>query len=327
MIWDYRVEPAMVSDTGEYAGYVELMGRVALKRLLNLYSAEGTGLSIKEAISNKHGVSAVTAGQPITYINKPQISPYINSTAYQQGGTWLEWLEGNQAESGVYPGYSNMYEVATIYARIIPADHGIVAPKANTPQIWKFQVVNEQVLIYARPEISPHDRLPIMLGQAMEDGLSYQTRNVRISGAKRAINDRGIYDANLIDEDDINSTVPAAKIPARNLKMGKTLKDAYMPIPFQDGSSVGAMQDLQQTLQMSNMLFGINPFKQGQTVKGNRTLGEFQTIDNGAGSRTRLIALMVEMHIMMPLKDIIKLNIIANKERIRTYTPQSLRIS
>jgi len=332
LIWDYRVEPSRVADDGEYAGYVELLSRIALKRLLNKYSADGIGLNVKEAIKNNNGVSATTA-TPITYVDPPQVSPYINSTAYQNGGTWLEWLEGQQAATGVYPGYSNMYEVATIYARIIPSEHGIVAPKPNTPQIWRLQIINEQVLIFAQPEQTPHDRLPILLGQAIEDGLSYQTRsigeaqmpfqqagsdlyNVRISGAKRAINDRGVYDSSLIDEMDINATVPAAKIPVRNLKMGKTLKDAYMPIPFQDGSTTGAMQDLQQTMQLSNMLFGINPFKQGQTVKGNRTLGEFQTIDSSSDSRSRLVALMMEMHIFLPLKDIIKLNIINNKESI-----------
>lgn len=343
-IWDYRVAPADVSETGEYAGYVELMGRVALKRLMNKYSKQKIHMNVKLAISNKNGVSAsgrqiggdniAAAGKPITYIDKPQVSQYIDSTAYAQGGTWLEWLEGQQAAQGIYPGYSNMYEVATLYARIIPSEHGIITPEANTPQIWKLQVVNEQVLVYAAPEDTPHDRLPIQIGQAIEDGFDYQTRsigeaqmpfqraasdmyNIRISSAKRSINDRGIYDASVIDPVDINSPTPAAKIPVTNLKMGKTLKDAYMPIPFQDGSTQGAIQDLQQTLNMSNLLFGINPFRQGQPVKGNRTLGEFNSIDNGADLRSRLIALMMEMQIFMPLKDSIKLNIITNKNTIK----------
>jgi len=341
-IWDYRKLPADVADEGEYGGYVELMGRVELKRLLNKYSQDKIHMNVKQAINNNNGVSGQitngdnisAAGKPITYIDKPQISQYINSTAYAQGGTWLEWLEGQQAAQGIYPGYSNMYEVATIYARIIPKEHGIVTPSANTPQIWKLQVINEQVLIYAQPEDTPYDRLPIQFGQSIEDGFGYQTRgigeaqmpfqragsamyNIRISSAKRSINDRGIYDATLIDPIDVNSPTPAAKIPVNNLKMGKTLKDAYMPIPFQDSSTTGAMQDLQQTLNMANMLFGINPFRQGQTVKGNRTLGEFQQIDNGADLRSRMIALMMEMQIFMPLKDTIKLNIIRNKDEIR----------
>jgi len=343
-VWDYRKLPADVADEGEYVGYVELMGRVELKRLLNKYSQDRIHMNVKKAISNKAGVSGsgdtvtgdniAAAGKPITYVDKPQISQYIDSTAYAQGGTWLEWLEGQQAAQGIYPGYSNMYEVATLYARIIPSEHGIVTPEANTPQIWKLQIVNEQVLIYAQPEDTPYDRLPIQIGQSVEDGFGYQTRgigeaqipfqqagsemyNIRISSAKRSINDRGIYDATLIDPVDVNSPTPAAKIPVNNLKMGKTLKDAYMPIPFQDGSTVSAMQDLQQTLNMANMLFGINPFRQGQTVKGNRTLGEFQRIDNGADLRSRMIALMMEMQIFMPLKDIIKLNIIRNKDEIK----------
>lgn len=343
-IWDYRVAPADVAEQGEYGGYVELLGRIELKRLLNKYSEERTHLNVATAINNKAGVSGsgntmgsdniAAAGKPITYIDKPQISQYIDSTAYAQGGTWLEWLEGQQAAQGIYPGYSNMYEMATIYARIIPKEHGIKAPRENTPQVWKLQVINEQVLVFAQPETTPHDRLPVLFGQSIEDGFSYQTRsigeaqiplqragsdmyNIRISSAKRAVNDRGIYDATLIDMVDINSPTPAAKIPVKNLKMGKTLKDAYMPIPFQDGSTIGAMQDLQQTLNMANMMFGINPFRQGQTVKGNRTLGEFQNIQQGADLRSRMVALMMEVQILMPLKDSIKLNILSHKDEIR----------
>lgn len=339
-VWDYRKDPADVASDGEYAGYIELMGRIELKRLLNKYSNASTHMNVTSAIDNKAGISAAIEGDnaaasnsPLTYVNKPQVSRYVNSEAYAQGGTWLEWLEDKQAAQGLYPGYSNMYEVGTIYARIIPKEHGIAAPKANTPQIWKLQLVNEQVLIYAQPEQTPHDRLPILCGQSIEDGFGYQTRsigeaqmsfqnagsdmyNIRIASAKRSINDRGIYDENLIDSIDINSPTPAAKIPVKNLKMGKTLKDAYLPIPFQDSSTVGAMQDLQQTLNMANMMFGINPFRQGQPVKGNRTLGEFQQIDSSADRRSRLIALMMEMQIFMPLKDIIKLNIITNKDDI-----------
>jgi len=343
-IWDYRVAPADVAEQGEYGGYVELMSRIELKRLLNKYSREQTHMNVKLALNNKAGISALasgsvaegsiaSAGSPITFVDKPQVSKYVDSGAYAQGSTYLEWLEGTTQAPGLYPGYANMYEVATIYCRIIPKEHHIVVPEVNTPQIWKLQIVNEAVIIHAQPVESPYDRLPIMFGQAIEDGFSYQTRgigeaqqpfqqaasdmyNIRINSAKRSINDRGLYDANLIDPVDVNSPTPAAKIPVRNLTMGKTLNDAYKPIPFQDTSTTGAMQDLQQTIQMSNMLFGINPFRQGQTVKGNRTLGEFQQIDNSASLRSRMIALMMEMQVMMPLKDIIKLNIISHKDEI-----------
>jgi len=343
-IWDYRVAPADVAEQGEYGGYVELMSRIELKRLLNRYSRDQKHMNVKLALNNKAGISALasgsvnegsisSAGAPITYVDKPQVSKYVDSASYARGSTYLEWLEGSNQSPGLYPGYANMYEVATLYCRIIPKEHGIVVPEVNTPQIWKLQIVNENILIYAQPIESPYDRLPIMFGQAIEDGFSYQTRgigeaqqpfqqaasdmyNIRINSAKRSINDRGLYDANLIDPEDVNSPTPAAKIPVRNLTMGKTLSDAYKPIPFQDTSTTGAMQDLQQTIQMSNMLFGINPFRQGQTVKGNRTLGEFQQIDNSAGLRSRMIALMMEMQILMPLKDTIKLNIISHKEEI-----------
>jgi len=341
-IWDYRVSPADVASDGEYGGYVEMLSRVALKRLLNAYSETSDHMNVTTALSSRVGgdisnrdanANIATQGKPITYVEKPQISAYINSEAYQNGGTWLEYFGASTQLPANIPTYSNMYEVATIYARIIPSEHGIVAPRANTPQIWRLQVVNESVLIHARPEATPHDMLPTVFGQAIEDGFSYQTRGigeaqipfqtamtdlfrVRLNGSKRALNDRGLYDSDLINMADINSPVAAAKIPVRNLKLGKTLRDAYMPIPFQDGSTTSASQDMQQTLQMSNMLFGINAFKQGQPMKGNRTLGEYSDVADNADSRSRLLALMLELQIFQPLKDVIKLNIISNKDRI-----------
>jgi len=219
-----------------------------------------------------------------------------------------------------------MYEVSTIYARIIPADFDLAAPRKNSPQVWKFRLVGANVLISAHPVLSAHDELPIAVGQPIEDGLSYQTRsiaeghmafqntasnlyNTRIASSMRAINDRMLYDDTMIDPTDINSPVPAAKIPVRNITMNKTLNDAAKQIPFDSRGTDSALSDMQQTVDLSYMLQGLNPFRQGQTVKGNRSVAEFNSIINFSDLRTRLLALMLEVQIFLPIKDNLKLNL------------------
>jgi len=120
----------------------------------------------------------------------------------------------------------------------------------------------------------------------------------------------------MIDSIDMNSPVAAAKIPVRNLGLGKTLDSAAKHIPFESNATAGALLDMKQTIELSYLLHGINPFRQGQTVKGNRTMKEFDSIVAFSDLRVRMLAVMLEAQIFMPFKDILKLNILTNKDSI-----------
>lgn len=344
-IWDYRVPPADVSAKGEYAGEIELISITRLKEYLNGISEAGTNLNIKKALHSKLAglPKAMSSGLPngasfdrsYNYTNHPQISDYINSTDFERGTNWVDWLantSGSENAGSVYPPYSGMYEMVTLFARIIPAEHGMAVGRPNTPQIWKLVLINGMHLVYAQPISTPNNTLPVHIGQPLEDGLGYQTKsitersipfqnaasdmyNIKINSSKRAINDRMLYDPKYIDPMDINSPVPAAKIPVTlgmNMKMG----DVAMQLPFNDSATSGAMNDLTHTLQMANMVNGLNPFRQGQAMKGNRTKAEFTGVYDSSELRTRLISLMTEVHIFMPLKDSIKLNILVHNKEI-----------
>ena len=349
-LWDYRVNPADVATDGEYAGDVQLISRNALKTKLNKLAKAKLNLQDNKTAFNsgrldtrdgkltyidKDKKPIAQSVAPINYAVKPQISQYINSTVFQNGGTWEDYINTGTLDrvTSAAPYLSNMYELVTIHARIIPSEYGLKAPRANTPQVWKFEVLNGNTLLSAAPARTPHGILPTLICQPHEDGFSYQTLspaesqlplqgaasdlyNTRIASAKRALNDRMLYDPDMIDPIDINSSVPAAKIPVRSLRLGKRLNDAAMHLPFDGNATSGALNDMNQTIQLSYMLTGLNPFRQGQTQKGNRTLAEFDSIINFSDLRTRVLALMIEFQLMQPLKDLLKFNILTNLKQV-----------
>ena len=60
---------------------------------------------------------------------------------------WLAWAGLSGSDNKIQ--YKDMYEVTTLYAKILPADFNMRVPAPNTPQIWKFVIVNNAVLLYA----------------------------------------------------------------------------------------------------------------------------------------------------------------------------------
>jgi len=342
-IWDYRVDPADVAADGEFAGDISLISRNKLKRYLNKLSSEPTSssMNVAKALSSSLGsiAGAMRDSTALTgfdraynYTQHPTINDYVSAANNGQGTNWDTWFENTTKDKDLFPKYQGMYEMTTLYARIIPSEHAMQSARRNTPQIWKLVVINASHLVEARPITSPYDLLPVSIGQPMEDGMRYQTKslsersipfqnaatdlyNVKINSSKRAINDRMLYDSRYIDEMDINTGVPAAKIPV-NLGMNKSIKDVVQTIPFNDAATSGALVDLQQTLQMANLVNGLNPFRQGQAMKGNRTKAEFSGVYDSSELRTRMLALMLEVQIFMPLKDTLKLNLILHNKTI-----------
>lgn len=324
LIFDTRVSPAEMYKHGEFAGYTEVMSRIKLKSFIaslpdkmvdNIVPAFESGLSFTGS-----STFAADRGFFIPSINPDAIldrDPRVSTN-------WMAWA-GIGGDNKIK--YKDMYEVTTIYARILPSDFGMKVPAPNTPQVWKFIYINHTVLIYAERQTNAHGYLPMLFGQPLEDGLDYQTKSLAtnvqpiqdittamwnsvIAARRRAIGDRGIYDPSRIAEHHINSDNPAAKIPVRPAAYGKPIQDAYYPIPFRDDQSSILMQESQQLMQFANVITGQNPVRQGQFVKGNKTLHEFQSVMSNANGRDQMTSMLLEAQIFTPLKEILKINIL-----------------
>lgn len=331
LILDTRCSPTEVYKKGEFAGYVELMSRIALKQFIQELPDKLVDNIVPAFESGTGSAIGLTAGNYYT----PELNPKALIPAQDRSQfNWLNWAGIAGADQKI--AYKDMYEVTTLYARILPSDFKLRVPSQNTPQVWKFIIVNNSVLLYAERQTNAHGFLPILIGQPGEDGLDYQTKSLAtnvqpiqeittamwnsvIAARRRAISDRGIFDPSRIDSAHINSDNPAAKIPVRPSAYGKNVAEAYFPIPFRDDQSGLMMQETQSLLQMANVISGQNPARQGQFVKGNKTLHEFQTVMNNANGRDQLCSMLLEAQFFTPMKEILKINILQYQGGISLY--------
>ena len=323
-LFDPRVVPAEMHKKAEFVGYVELLSRVALKEFIQNLP---TRINVKEAFE-------CATGSLYRYF-----IPEINwdSLIRQNISRGFDWMSWATLDNGNNINYKNTYEVATRYCRIVPSDFNIDVPAKNTPQIWKLITINDEVLVFAEKQTNAHNFLPILFGQPIEDGLGYQTKslasrlvplqdsasafwNARLAAKRRSVADRGLFNPLLVREADINSDNPSAKIPVRPNAYGKPLTEAYYPIPYEDRDSGSFVQDAAQMMAFANFVSGQNPVQQGQFVKGNKTDTQFQDTQNSSSGRQQMMAQFIEDQVFVPLKDIIKINILQYQTSGQIYS-------
>lgn len=333
-IYDNRCAPAEVSCKAEFMGYIELVSRIELKmRLANLPYR----MNVTKAFES--GVGSIApgyrnGGAESYYI--PQVNPWAFVDQITRNSMdWLAWAGDNSTERRI--NYKNMYEVATLYARIIPSEFGLNVPAQNTPQIWKLIIVNNQVLVYAERQTNAHNLIPIFCGQPKEDGLMYQTKSLAqdirpfqdvnsalmssiIASRRRAISDRVLYDPSRITEAAINSPNPSAKIPVRPSAYGKPLEQAVYHFPFSDDQLQPTLAIMQNVSMQSNTVTGQNAAKQGQFVKGNKTLHEYADVMNHANAPDQMVAILYEAQVFTPLKEVLKTNILQYQGGVSLYS-------
>lgn len=339
LIFDTRVNPAEMHTKGEFAGYDELMSRIQLKAYIASLPDKMVD-NIVPAFESNFGGIGNGAGVSSFYIPDINPSASVNKTRFGSFN-WSAWA-GMTDQNGKI-NYKDCYQVTTLYGRILPSDFGLKVPAANTPQVWKFVIVNGSVLLYAERQTNAHGYLPILFGQPFEDGLGYQTKSLAenalgfqditsamwnsvIAARRRAISDRGIYDPSRIASEHINNDNPAAKIPVRPSAYGKPVGDSYYPIPFRDDQSGVLMQETEQILRMADKVSGQNPAKQGQFVKGNKTRQEFDTIMGNANGRDQMIAMSYEAQVFSPVKEMLKLNILQYQGGTSLYNRETQQV-
>lgn len=331
--WDTRVLPTEVSTRGEFAGYTEIMSRVALKQFINSLTST---TNVKEAFES--GLGGVGNTYEIPIINP---NAFINDKTATGTMDWEAWVTASKSEIKI--DYKDMYEVSTMYARIIPSDFSLRVPSANTPQIWKFIIVNHSVIVYAERQTNAHGRIPILFSQPYADGLGYQTKslaenvlpfqsitsalwNANIAARRRAISDRAIYDPSMIDAKHVNNDAVNAKIPMRPSAYGKPASNAYYPIPFRDDQAGTITQEAASILGMANMVSGQNNVRQGQFVKGNKTQSEFDTVMGNANGRDQAVSMLYEAQLFTPIKDILRFNILQYQGGTQIYNREEGKV-
>lgn len=340
--YDTRVLPTDISRYGEFAGYHRLFNRPAFKEFVNslpskmianvvtAFESGGGTISLAGGTSGMQSVAADTY-----YV--PWINPASFVTNQLAGGTdWNSWMTGQRAGEIKY---SNSYQLTVLYGRIIPVDFDLRVPAEATPQVWKFYIVNNKVLIYAERVSIAHNLLPILFSQPLDDGLGYQTKpfagnlsnmqdiasalwNAAIASRRRSISDRVLYDPSRIAAKDINSDAPAAKIPVRPTAYGKNIAESVFPFPYREDQAVANLQQAAEVVRMSDLISGQNRPFQGQFIKGNRTMHEYDDVMRHGSGRNQLMALTLEDQLMAPLKNLVALNILENQGPSSVFSPE-----
>lgn len=333
--FDPRVHPAEIHKKGEFAGYAELYSRTQMKQFCNdLYGEVEKDAVIRALKSSPAGGIQISGMTPYAYympIVNP--APTLNKNSLYIFD-WLAWAANTALNKNIE--YSNVYVVYKMYARIIPSDFGMRVPAANTPQVWKFIIVNGEVVLYAERQTNAHNYLPIFFGQPIEDGLDYQTKsfatNVKdmqevvsammngyIASKRRLVTDRVLFDPMRVRSEDINSPNPSAKIPVRPSAFGKQVSDSVFQFPYHDEQAASLLQGIAQITGYANLVNGQNPAQQGQFVKGNKTLQEYDDVMGHGNSRNQMMAIMTENQVFVPMKIAIKLNILQFQESTQKY--------
>lgn len=330
-VYDYRVHPVDVPYSGEYAGYIEVVSRVEVKRRLQYLASTGYGYNTSQAMASSLGAGQAAPGVFGYYTMQPQISNLIANRSLHKLGMfdWMSYLNGEKQKKGYSMPHSDTYEWTTLYVRLIPEEHKMDnVPRKGTPQVWKLEFMNHSKLVSAKRVYSLYEMIPIFVSQPFEDGFDMQTQSlaesgipfqeassklfsIRLNAARRAVMDRAIYDPKVINPSDINSPVAAPKIPIRDgaLLSGKTLQEAYLQIPFDSRGTETVVQDMNALIGMADKMNGLNQPMQGQFQKGNKTRKEFDTTMQGSNQRMRLPALAMEYQLFIPIKEQVKLNI------------------
>lgn len=354
--FDPRVHPSEIHSEGEYAGYLQLYSRIRLKKYINdLFPDVPTNTVIRAFESNPSNNSNGSSGSPFAYY-QPTINPFpIMQMQSQTGMDWLSWA----ADIAVGPGtsgirYSNVYEKMRLYMRILPADFNFDVPAKNTPQIFKLEIINGQVVILCERQTNAHNYLPIIFGQPLEDGLDYQTKsfasnvsdlqsiassmwNGYIASKRRLVSDRVLYDPLRVRSKDINNTDPAAKIPVRPGAYGKPVGEAVYQFPFRDEQTNSLIQGADAVNRFADRVNNQNPAQQGQFVKGNKTLHEYEDVMGHGNSGNQTMAIMTENQVFTPAKEILLLNMLQFQQQTTLYNrskqqqvaikPEDLRVA
>lgn len=338
--WDRTTTLAKVSQEGAYAGYTEIWNRIKLKGFLNYLSNENKltyALAVEEALKSSLN--------PVDWHEDPDISAYVTNDPNQDKNWDTFGGFATDVPNGLRQVPSNsegVYCVTKLYMRMLPSDFAMSdVPNKNHVQIWVLYVVNREVVISCEPYTGPYDTFGMGFSPLIEDGLELQTQgygemamplqdavtrlmNIRFQAANRALQDRALYNPEMIRAADINSPFMGSKIPVvPSALMNNSMDSAYKHIPFDGRGTENVLADAVTITDWQKELSGQNNASRGQFTKGNRTLGEFDSIMTNSDNRQRLPALVVEHRMMAPIKATLKLNILMYGEDTEVISPRT----
>lgn len=320
--YDTTVQPSKVHSDGEYIGTIERLTAVALSRKIrNLRASSRIVMNVKAAFSQ-----VCSVGSENLYYYEPEITP---KTPKSRGGynELFDGVNGYNAKKSDQVAPTNMYEVVTLYVRIIPAVFGVKIPDADKVQIWKLTIVGWKVLVCAELVTNAHNYFNQLVCQIKEEGLKEQNKSVaelvipiqnlttkmydfRVSSMRASLGGRLTYMQGSVDLKDLRNQDPTAPLAVKPNAVGENdIRRLVGNIPHTDNAGAIIGQEINNLKQHASEINRLNRPQLGQFQKGNKTLGEFREVMNNANAELRVMGILVENQLMGPIKEIIKTNI------------------
>lgn len=335
--WDSACSLGALDKDGDYLGTTEVYSRLKLKRYLNYLQSEGK-LTNTEAINAalNSNFSGDYRDDPIIQANGPEDMDNWDAFGGFSANTEASVREKRSESKG-------NFAVHTFYLRLVPAEHKLKVPKPKQVAVWKCVMVNRASIVSLEPYLGAYNRFGMGMCYAIEDGMGLQTQGygemamplqeattdlmrIRFQAAKRAISDRALYNPEMVRSSDVNSPFPAPKIPViPSSLLNNSMDNAYRSIPFDGRGTEQVVQDAMLISEWQKELSGINNATRGQFQKGNKTLGEFDTIMSNSENRLRLPTLILEHRCMAKIKAALKHNLLLHGEDTEVISPRTGR--
>jgi len=333
-IYDTRVLPHEQAEKAAFNGYVELWTREQLKKF---FEEEGDEtFSATEAFESGDAQYSTTISSTNAYYI-PEVNPQALKSPTLTSTDWLAWAGISTANA---INYSNMYEVTKLYVRIIPKEFGIKAQNPGQLHIYELYIVNRKVLIYAEEYASVDQTFPIKTAQPLEDGLGWQTKsfaenaipfqaaasalyNSGIASQRRKVYDRLFYDPSMFNKKDMDNVDPVARIPAKAQAYGRPLQNGVFALQYRDENVATILSFARDVTDMADIANGQNRVGRGQFQKGNKSRAEFNEVMDRSDARNVMMAMFFEHRFFVPIKELIKLNILQFQLPANYYSPRT----
>jgi hypothetical protein len=334
-IYDTRVSPHEQAEKAAFNGYVELWTREQLKKF---FEEEGDEtFAATEAFESGSANYSTTLSSSSNNYFIPEVNPQALKSPTLTSTDWLAWAG---LETGNAIRYHNMYEVLKLYVRIIPREFGIQTKNSGKLHIYELYIVNRSVLIYMEEYASVDGTFPIKTAQLLEDGLGWQTKsfaenaipfqaaasalyNSGIASQRRKVYDRLFYDPSMFNKKDMDNVDPVARIPSKAQAYGRPLQNGVFALQYRDENVATILSFARDVTDMADIANGQNRVARGQFQKGNKSRTEFNEVMDRSDARNVMMAMFLEHRFFVPIKELIKLNILQYQLPAKYYSPRT----
>jgi len=301
--WDTTVPFERLSSEGLIISYTEFLSEFHLRRRLKKLGEKVTPRYRKAKF-------AKTKWQ--------MLSPVVNIS-------YASIYERAQSETDWEAHFSDLPDTWLSNSTIDSHKWEIVYARLADGKLHEFIIVDSVFIV--SHEVLLHDSLPIIAGTGIVDAFDASAKSVisplrkyqdvatrlikaKLASARRAINDRGIFNPAYVATEHVNAKNSAAKIPIRPGKRDEptAVQSAYRSIEYRDTMGQTYLQDAQLFMQsFPELATGISRFRQ-EPQRGNRSATEFSFLTDAADGRLKLIAFMLESGLMSQAKLHLKIN-------------------